>query len=712
MHYTYSPGKENSCESPVASEAPVVEKDQQVGVGEDQQIAYYTTWLTSEAERNYILNNERNVKAYREESMRATTIGNKHIQLFAPFRPEFSALQTFTRGQVLAVGGTVLICVLGTLLFHMAMIVTIIAFITVVYLGDLLITVLLSAQTLNLSAEEHVEDALVHTLAEADWPRYTILCPLYREAEVVPQFVHAMRKMDYPVDRLQILFLTEVDDNATRLAIQALHLPAHFQVVTVPDGKPRTKPRACNYGLLQATGDYIVIYDAEDIPDPLQLKKALLAFANQGEATACIQAKLNFYNAEQNLLTRWFTAEYSLWFDLTLPGLQKLGIPLPLGGTSNHFRSHVLRSLGGWDAYNVTEDCDLGLRMAHYGFKTAVLDSTTFEEANPQLKNWIRQRSRWIKGYLQTYLVYMRRPQVYLRRGRLGEFLSLQLFVGGKTGVLFVNPLMWALVAGYILFHPVDLYHTLFPGPVLYMGAMCLIFGNFFYTYSHLLGCMKRGHYSLVKWTLTIPIYWAMASVAAFMALQQLIFKPHYWEKTQHGFHLYKMGTTTKVTVITEEISTGDIATDEKLRIATGELIEHLPATANEFEVISSSVSSNIVVTADEVDIEVTQKVVRVRRHTAEMHSLTAEESAPKEVVIYQPQLPFIESAEHLLETADGDDEDTIQLRAVRPCLPTTSATVAEIPRNRAINCAGTGAMNRAATDIIQLQMFAPGEEY
>jgi hypothetical protein len=231
-------------------------------------------------------------------------------------------------------------------------------------------------------------------------------------------------------------------------------------------------------------------------------------------------------------------------------------VPLPLGGTSNHFRAHLLRQLGAWDGYNVTEDCDLGLRMAFYGLKTAVLDSTTYEEANSQVHNWIRQRSRWIKGYMQTYLVYMRRPQVYLRPSRWAEFLSLQLFVGGKMLVLFINPLMWLLLLTYIGFHSLvtDLYHTLFPMPVLYMGVICLIFGNFFYTYSHLIGCMKRKQFHLLKWTLLIPVYWAMASVAAFLAFQQLIIKPHYWEKTQHGLHLRSAGSLPKITAVAEII--------------------------------------------------------------------------------------------------------------------------------------------------------------
>jgi cellulose synthase/poly-beta-1,6-N-acetylglucosamine synthase-like glycosyltransferase len=228
-------------------------------------------------------------------------------------------------------------------------------------------------------------------------------------------------------------------------------------------------------------------------------------------------------------------------------------LPLPLGGTSNHFRTETLRKVGAWDPFNVTEDCDLGLRLACSHLKTIMLDSTTYEEANSQVKNWIRQRSRWIKGYLQTYLVYMREPQRYLRREHLREFLSLQLVIGGKTAVLFVNPLSWALLAIYILFRPIAVYHTLFPTPVLYMGTLCLIFGNFFYTYTHLIACMKPSRYSLIKWALFMPIYWMIMSIAATLALFQLVFKPHYWEKTKHGLHLRMSGLCSGSTTVKEE---------------------------------------------------------------------------------------------------------------------------------------------------------------
>ncbi len=511
----------------------------------DEVIARYREWFTTYTRGN-TQENLKKVAAYRAEAIKPVVVDEQEVRIFAPFRLNLSALKTTTSRQRLILRLLALSYVVGLLVYSTVALQIIIAIITFFYLTNVIVHFCLSVRVIGQATEIQVDDEIINALADADWPSYTILCPLYREAEVVPQFVKAMRELDYPADKLQILFLTEEDDGATRASIEALRLPPHFVIVTVPDGQPRTKPRACNFGLLEATGDYVVIYDAEDIPDPLQLKKVVLAFASQGDETACIQAKLNFYNAEQNVLTRWFTAEYSSWFDLVLPGLQLLGVPLPLGGTSNHFRLDLLYLVGGWDAFNVTEDCDLGLRLGHYGLKTVVVDSTTYEEANSQFKNWLRQRSRWIKGYMQTYLVHMRDPLGYLRSSNMRAFLSLQLFIGSKTVILLVNPLMWVLVGVYILLHAfvVDAYHTLYPTPVLYMGTLCLIFGNFIYTYSHLIGCMKRSQYKLIKWTLLIPIYWAMGSIAAYIALYQLVFMPHYWEKTLHGLHLRKMSNT------------------------------------------------------------------------------------------------------------------------------------------------------------------------
>src|SRR5437588_1522339 len=521
-----------------------------------KKVHYYTEWLANDAERNRLVNSFKRIGEYEYIATEPTVVNGQEIMTFAPFQQKLSALQTTTPKQTLLLWMIFALYLLSLAFYGLTGLKVILALTNAFYVIDLLIYFLVSVRIFNQSNEEQVEDAVIHLLAHADWPTYTILCPLYREVEVVSQFAKAMKALDYPVDKLQILFLTEADDNLTRDAIKALHLPSHFKIITVPDGQPRTKPRACNYGLLEARGSYVVIFDAEDIPDPLQLKKAVLAFANAGPDTACVQAKLNFYNAEQNMLTRWFTAEYSTWFDMTLPGLQALNVPLPLGGTSNHFRTDVLREVGAWDPFNVTEDCDLGLRLGRLGMKTVMLNSTTLEEANPDAKNWMRQRSRWIKGYMQTYLVYMRNPLEYFRKGRIRQFLSLQFIIGGKTAILLINPLMWMFLAIYILFHSfvIGAYHTLYPMPVLYMGTLCLIFGNILYSYTHLIGCMKRGHYKLVKSTLLIPMYWAMASGAAYIALYQLVIKPHYWEKTVHGLHLLTQTATHTLKAITQEV--------------------------------------------------------------------------------------------------------------------------------------------------------------
>jgi cellulose synthase/poly-beta-1,6-N-acetylglucosamine synthase-like glycosyltransferase len=507
-----------------------------------EQVQRYANWLAKQAE-NETHQSPEEVNNYVREATTLVKVGEHEVAPFAPFRPELSALRTFTTPQILTCCTLAVLWLVAVLVFQLEALTVVISAITVIYTACLLLALLIAFKSFHSTSEEHIDDEIVHLLKQANWPIYTVLCPLYREAQVVPQFVEAMQALDYPPEKLQILFLTEENDSQTRTAIRALSLPSNFQILKVPDGVPRTKPRACNYGLLHALGTYTVIYDAEDIPDPLQLKKAVLAFANADLQTVCVQAKLNFYNSTQNLLTRWFTAEYSMWFDFVLPGLQATNFALPLGGTSNHFRTASLRALGGWDAYNVTEDCDLGLRIKRFQMKTVILDSTTLEEANPQLKNWLRQRSRWIKGYMQTYLVHMRTPFKAISEGNLYNFFSFQFVIGSRTGMLFFNLLMWLLLAFYLILRAkaIPVYHVLFPGPTLYLGAFCLIFGNLFYLYLHLLACAKRGDYHLVFWSLFIPIYWLLMSIAGIYAFIELLVKPHYWQKTVHGLH-FKRG--------------------------------------------------------------------------------------------------------------------------------------------------------------------------
>lgn len=451
-----------------------------------------------------------------------------------------SALESLVLPQRIFFFGLASVLILGLVIDWHTTLILLLGSLIVLYFSDLLFTIFLTYRSFSKSPEIHIPKQDIARISKETLPLYTIFCPLYKEAEVMPQFLKAMNELDYPADKLQILLLLEEDDTETIEKIRSQRLPAHFEIVIVPHSAPKTKPKAMNYGLAHATGEYVVIYDAEDIPEPDQLKKAVLAFSRTPKDTVCVQAKLNFYNAKQNLLTRLFAAEYSLWFDLVLPGLQSVHAPIPLGGTSNHFRARDLRLLGGWDAFNVTEDCDLGMRLVKQGYRTAIMDSTTYEEANASLGNWFRQRSRWIKGYMQTYLVHMRKPRAFWQPQRSHHLPLFQLIVGGKVLSIFVNPVMWALTASYFLFRAQtgDFIESLFPPAIFYLGVVSFIFGNFLYMYSYMMGAAKRRTDWLIKYGLLVPFYWIGMSIAMWRALYELLFKPHYWAKTTHGLHL------------------------------------------------------------------------------------------------------------------------------------------------------------------------------
>jgi glycosyltransferase XagB len=239
-------------------------------------------------------------------------------------------------------------------------------------------------------------------MTDAPLPLYTVLVPLFREASVVAELLASLRALDYPPDRLEIMLIVERADAETQTALGRANLDAHMRVLVVPDGEPRTKPRAIQYALQWAHGDYVVVYDAEDAPEPDQLRRALAAIAAGGGRIGCLQAQLNIYNSDVTWFTRQFTVEYTALFDCILPALERLQLPVPLGGTSNHFPRAVLESVGGWDPYNVTEDADLGIRLARNGWHVGVLSSTTWEEAPPTFRIWKGQRTRWLKGWMQT----------------------------------------------------------------------------------------------------------------------------------------------------------------------------------------------------------------------------------------------------------------------------------------------------------------------
>lgn len=381
---------------------------------------------------------------------------------------------------------------------------------------------------------EYVERREIARINEEDLPVYTVLVPVYREENIVAQLVGNLGGIDYPQDKLEVLILIEEEDDATRQAVVKANPPSNFHVVIVPDGQPRTKPRACNVGLRFARGEYLVIFDAEDIPEPDQLKKAVTAFRRSDEKTVVLQASLNYYNSTENILTRMFTLEYNYWFYYMLPGLDTFGLPIPLGGTSNHFRTSALRKLGGWDPHNVTEDADLGIRAAAEGYRVGVINSTTMEEANTSVPNFIRQRSRWIKGYLQTVLVHARQPRTLIKRVGVVPFLAFLILIGG-TPASFLLVLPFMILTGVAAVVPDVVLALQLPAWVLWLGMVNFFIGSALMVHLTMMGPFKRGTFMLVPWALLNPAYWVLHSIASYKALWQLLTRPHYWEKTQHG---------------------------------------------------------------------------------------------------------------------------------------------------------------------------------
>jgi cellulose synthase/poly-beta-1,6-N-acetylglucosamine synthase-like glycosyltransferase/glycosyltransferase involved in cell wall biosynthesis/O-antigen/teichoic acid export membrane protein len=450
-----------------------------------------------------------------------------------------SAITTFSFWQGSFIGLVVLGILYSMIRNPLATAIATTATLSAIYFTDVLFNLFVISKSLHFPPEISIPDEDVATLSDKDLPVYSILCPLYKESKVLPQFVEAMSALEYPKAKLDIMLLLEEDDTVTISEAKRLKLPPYFRIVIVPDSQPKTKPKASNYGLAMAKGEYVVVYDAEDKPEVTQLKKAIIAFQRAEESVVCLQAKLNYYNPTHNILTRLFTAEYSLWFDVILPGLQSINTSIPLGGTSNHFRTADLVRLKGWDPFNVTEDCDLGARLFKAGYKTAVIDSTTLEEANSHVRNWFRQRSRWIKGYMQTYLVHMRNP-VSFARDYGWHAMIFQLVVGGKISFMLINPILWLITISYfVLNRYVGSYiEAIYPAAVFYMAAFSLVMGNFICLYTYMIGCARRGHYELIKYVFLVPFYWLMISWSACIAMFQLFFKPHYWEKTIHGLHI------------------------------------------------------------------------------------------------------------------------------------------------------------------------------
>jgi cellulose synthase/poly-beta-1,6-N-acetylglucosamine synthase-like glycosyltransferase len=390
---------------------------------------------------------------------------------------------------------------------------------------------------------------------DPDLPTYTVLVPLYKEAKMLPSLIKALDALEYPREKLQILILLEPDDELSIARARSMELPERYKIIVAPDRIQRGKPSAMNLGLSEATGERLVVFDAEDRPDTDQLLIAVAAFRAAPPDVACVQAMLYFWDYDSTVVARFYDAEYTVHFRRVLPGLASFGLVTPLGGTSNHFRIEVLREIayrpeqlpkgaegvGGWDAYNVTEDAELAAAMARRGYRVMMIDSHTREEATVSWKVASGQRLRWNKGYLMTGLVYLRQPWRTARQMGFLKWACFTLLMVGTPLSYWLNPIFWTLTIAYFATRSTFI-ESLFPPPLFYSGVMLSIVGNALLFYQLIGACLLRERYTSVKFMLLTPVWWGFTSWPAYRVIWNLLLKSkrHFWNLTQHGHDLKK----------------------------------------------------------------------------------------------------------------------------------------------------------------------------
>ncbi|MDZ7709531.1 MAG: glycosyltransferase [Roseovarius sp.] len=371
-------------------------------------------------------------------------------------------------------------------------------------------------------------------------PRVSILVPLFRETEIAHALVARLSRLTYPKCLLDVILVLEEEDRLTQETLATIDLPPWIRPVIVPDGQPRTKPRAMNYALDFCQGEIIGIFDAEDAPEPDQITQVARRFQRAPRDLACLQGVLDYYNPRQNWLARCFTIEYATWFRTIMPGMARLGLALPLGGTTLYMRRDVLEDLGGWDAHNVTEDADLGFRLARHGYRTEMIGTVTDEEANCRPWAWIKQRSRWLKGYMTTYLVHMRSPRRLHAQLGARQFWGFQAHFVSAVSQVLLAPVLWSFWLVLLgLPHPLDA--VLARSTMAGVGALFLMVEVLnLCIYAQAVSGPRHRH--LIPWVPTMHFYAPLAAVAAYKAVYELVFKPFFWDKTAHGLSVAAAG--------------------------------------------------------------------------------------------------------------------------------------------------------------------------
>ncbi|WP_082502626.1 glycosyltransferase family 2 protein [Methylobacterium sp. Leaf100] len=396
----------------------------------------------------------------------------------------------------------------------------------------LLAMVTLRVAAVSVEAEGVAADAC---LADADLPVYTVFVALHREAAVVPRLTAALSAFDYPAAKLDIKFVIEAHDAETAAALAAAALPPGAEIVVVPPGLPRTKPRALNCALPLARGTCLVVYDAEDVPDPGQLRAAAALFARSDPRTACLQGRLVIDNQRDGPLPKCFALEYAALFDVLIPALAAWNVPIPLGGTSTHFRTHILRAVHGWDAWNVTEDADLGLRLARAGYRVGDLPSSTFEEAPARPGAWLHQRARWMKGFIQTSFTHGRQPRETFRQlGAFGTLAAIAL-VPGTVVCALAYPFLMGHAAYRFVFAGVEPVAGFWSNLPTGTAVTVFVSGLLAMLLPAALGCVRRGWWDLLPYVPLMPAYFLLVSAGAWLGLVELVLAPDRWNKTEHG---------------------------------------------------------------------------------------------------------------------------------------------------------------------------------
>ena len=365
------------------------------------------------------------------------------------------------------------------------------------------------------------------------FPKVSLLVPLFREKEIAGELLERLSAIDYPAELLDIKLIVEASDTVTFAALDRAALPPTMRVIAVPEGEIQTKPRAMNFALDQCAGDIIGIYDAEDEPAPDQIQRTVSQFARSDPRVACLQGRLNFYNARQSWLSRCFAIEYATWFGMVLPALHRLGWAVPLGGTTVFFRRTALEQVGAWDAHNVTEDADLGMRLARNGYRTDLLHSITMEEATCTPLKWIRQRSRWLKGYAITWAVHMRSPAALWRDLGPWRFIGFQVLFLGSLASTVLAPVLWSFwLLAFNLPHPL---RGLIPDVMGFAVMAGLFSAAVLGGIANALALKQLRIEWLRPWIPLVHLYFPLATAAMVKALAELLLCPFFWDKTDHG---------------------------------------------------------------------------------------------------------------------------------------------------------------------------------